>query len=136
MKNLIRSFLTNVLISCIAGLTSALFGGNFLYVFLFAFLIQYVLYSVLTKIIVSYYTEKTKQLELSKLENLSTILECAYCKQQNVLTFIPERNERTEFVCSSCNRENAVIINFTVARITESLPINSLLNDENTKQNK
>lgn len=135
MKNLIRSFLTNVLISSIAGLTNALFGGNFLYVFLFAFLIQYVLYSVLAAIIINYYREKTKQIELNKLESLSTILECAYCKQQNLLTFIPEKNERTEFVCSSCGKNNAVIINFTVARITESLPINSLLTDENTKQN-
>lgn len=133
MKNLIKSFLINALISSIAGLTNLLFGGSFLYIFLFAFLIQYVLYSVITIIIINYYREKTKQLELNKLENLSTILECAYCNQKNLLTFIPEQNERTEFICSSCNKENAVIINFTVARITESLPINSLLTDENKK---
>lgn len=133
MKNLIRSISINLVISALAGLTNILFGGSFLYVFLFAFLIQYVLYSVIATIIINYYKEKTKQIELNKLENLSTILECAYCSQKNLLTFIPEQNERTEFTCTSCNKENAVIINFTVARITDSLPINSLLTDEDKK---
>jgi transcription elongation factor Elf1 len=117
----------------LAGLINALFGGSFLYVFLLSILVQYVLYSVITTIIVNFYREKTKQIELDKLENLSTILECAYCSQKNLLTFIPEQNERTEFVCSSCDKENAVIINFTVARVTEAIPINSLLKDEDKK---
>jgi hypothetical protein len=133
MKNLIRSISINLIVSALFGLANVLFGGNFLYVFAFAFLIQYVLYSVIATIIINYYREKTKQIELNKLENLSTILECAYCKQKNLLTFIPEQNERTEFICTSCNKENAVIINFTVARITDSLPINSLLTDEDKK---
>jgi transcription elongation factor Elf1 len=133
MKNLIRSFSINLVISSLAGLINALFGGSFLYVFLLSILVQYVLYSVITTIIVNFYREKTKQIELDKLENLSTILECAYCSQKNLLTFIPEQNERTEFVCSSCDKENAVIINFTVARVTEAIPINSLLKDEDKK---
>jgi transcription elongation factor Elf1 len=133
MKNLIRSFSINLVISSLAGLINALFGGSFLYVFLLSILVQYVLYSVITTIIVNFYREKTKQIELNKLENLSTILECAYCSQKNLLTFIPEQNERTEFICSSCDKENAVIINFTVARVTEAIPINSLLKDEDKK---
>lgn len=74
-------------------------------------------------------------MELDKLENLSTILECAYCSEKNILTFIPDQNEKLEFTCSSCNKLNSVIMQFTVIKQNETIPISSLLkDDENNKE--
>lgn len=131
MKKYIKPFLVNVILSCLFGLINSLYQGNFLYTFCISFLIQYILYYITSNIILGIFREKTKQLELSKLENLSTILDCAYCSKKNIMTFIPDQNEKTQFICDSCNKENTVIIQFTVARTTETLPINSLLVNEN-----
>ena len=38
------------------------------------------------------------------------------------MTFLPDQNERAEFICNSCNKTNLVNIQFVVARITE--PVN------------
>ena len=65
--------------------------------------------------------------ELDKLENLSTILECAYCNTKNVLTFIPDQNEKIQFKCANCNNINSVLLQFTVARTTEPVEIGSIL---------
>ena len=59
---------------------------------------------------------------MDTLEPLSTILSCAYCETSNVMTFLPDQNERAEFECTSCNKTNLVNIQFVVARITE--PVN------------
>ena len=86
------------------------------------FSLQYVIFSFIASIFRNYFFQKTLQKELDALEPLSTILECAYCKTTNVMTFLPDQNERAEFTCSSCNRRNLVNIQFVVARITE--PVN------------
>jgi hypothetical protein len=39
------------------------------------------------------------------------------------MTFLPDQNERAEFVCTSCNKTNLVNIQFTVARITEPVVV-------------
>jgi transcription elongation factor Elf1 len=135
MKSVIQLLISNLIVSTLFGLISLLSGSSFLYVFLFSFLIQYVLYGFIAKIIVNFFREKTKQLEISKLENLSTILECSYCNSKNILTFIPDQNEKLEFTCSSCNKLNSVIMQFTVIKQNETLPISSLLkDDENENQ--
>ena len=64
--------------------------------------------------------------ELDKLENLSTILDCAYCSTKNVMTFIPDQYEKIQFKCSGCNNNNSVVIQFMVARTTEPLEIKPL----------
>jgi hypothetical protein len=131
MKRIIKPLLLNIILSSLFGLTNSLYQGSFIYAFIISFLILYIVYYIASIIIVGTFKEKTKQLELSKLENLSTILDCSYCSHKNIMTFIPDQNEKTNFTCSSCNKENSVIIQFIVARITESLPINSLLVNEN-----
>jgi transcription elongation factor Elf1 len=134
MKNILRFLVSNIILSSLFGLISVLSGGHFLYVFLFSFLILYVLYSVIAKIIISFFKEKTRQKELDKLENLSTILECAYCSDKNILTFIPDQNEKLEFTCVSCNKLNSVIMQFSVIKKNETIQISSLLtNDEDKK---
>jgi hypothetical protein len=135
MNNILKFLISNVLISTLFGIISVFSGGQFLYVFLFTFLIIYILYSVVAKIIISFFKEKTRQMELDKLENLSTILECAYCSEKNILTFIPDQNEKLEFTCSSCNKLNSVIMQFTVIKQNETIQISSLLKeDENIKE--
>jgi len=134
VKNLRRTLIINTIISTLAGLVSLMSGNNFLYVFSFFFIIQYILYSVIVTLIVNFYREKTKQKELDKLENLSTILECAYCKTKNLLIFVPDQYEKSNFVCTSCEKENTVILNFLVARTTDELPpMNSILINEDKK---
>ena len=67
------------------------------------------------------------QKELDALEPLSTILDCAYCSKSNVMIFLPDQNERAEFVCTSCEKKNLVNIQFVVARITEPVNVPSLV---------
>ncbi len=134
MKNLIRTLTINTIVSTLAGLISAIYGNSFLYVFSFFFIIQYILYSVIVTLIVNFFREKTKQKELDKLENLSTILECSYCKTKNLLIFVPDQYEKSNFVCTSCEKENTVILQFTVARTTDEGPtIKSILINEDQK---
>jgi len=101
---------------------------NFTAAFLILCSVQYILFSFAGSIITSYFTQKTRQKELDLLEPLSTILECAYCKTNNVLTFFPNQNERIEFDCDKCKKKNLVNINFSVARITESVSVPNLTN--------
>jgi hypothetical protein len=37
------------------------------------------------------------------------------------MTFLPDQNERAEFVCTSCERKNVVNIQFLVAQTTEPI---------------
>ncbi len=62
------------------------------------------------------------------MEPLSTILECAYCNTKNLMTFLPDQNERIEFECVSCKKTNIVNIQFVVARTTEPVNVTSATN--------
>jgi hypothetical protein len=110
-------------ISTIVGLTFKLINGNFWTAFILTASFQYITFTFLANIINNYFNQKTRLKELDKLEQLSSLLECAYCKAPNVITFIPDQNERVEFNCDHCAGKNVVTINFTVARITEPVDI-------------
>jgi hypothetical protein len=69
--------------------------------------------------------------ELEKLESLSTILNCAYCEEPNVKSFVP--NDDANFVCTKCNNENTVVVQFSVARTTT--PVNSILSEPQKNHN-
>ena len=121
-KNFIRSTSIVLFISTLGGLAGYLLSLGFWASFLLFFVIQYISFYAISSIIKSYFIEKTKQKELDKLENLSTILNCAYCNEPNLMTFKPEDNNRVEFVCDQCKKKNLVTMQFIVARITE--PVN------------
>jgi hypothetical protein len=121
-KDLIKSTAITILVSCIGGLGGYILNIGFIPTFLLFFVFQYILFFALSTLVVSYFKEKTKQKELDKLESLSTILNCAYCNQSNIMTFIPNDNSKLEFTCESCKKQNSVTMNFVVARLTE--PIN------------
>jgi hypothetical protein len=103
-----------------------LFNINFVATFLLLFSIQFILFSFIGNIITNILKEKTRQKELESLEPLSTILECAYCNEKNLITFLPNDNERIEFTCTKCSNKNLVNIGFSVARITEPVNVPTL----------
>jgi len=119
----IKSTTIVLFISTVASLGISSLGGNFWASFALFFTIQYVIFSFLASIIKSYFIQKTKQKELDTLEPLSTILGCAYCNTDNLMTFLPSQNERAEFTCTNCTKTNLVNIQFVVARITEPVAI-------------
>jgi hypothetical protein len=123
----IQKFITSTfivtVISVLGGITGYLLNSNFWAFFILFFILQYVIFFVTSTIIESFFVEKTKQKELDKLENLSTILNCAYCNQANLMTFLPENNNRIEFTCESCKKKNLVTMQFVVARLTEPVVI-------------
>lgn len=120
----LKSTSTVIVTSILISLSVCLLGGNYIAAFILSISIQYILFSFFGGLINNYFVQITRQKELEKLEQLSTILECAYCKKHNIMTFIPDENERVEFVCDSCEKRNLVNINFTVARITEPVLTN------------
>ncbi len=127
IKRLMKSTIIVLIISGFTGYAVYLNGGTFTSAFILSFCIQYVLFSFTAKIINSYFKEKTYQKELDNLESLSTILQCAYCNAQNIMTFIPDELEASEFICASCEKKNTVKIQFLVARKTDmlKLPVSS-----------
>jgi hypothetical protein len=122
-SNIIKSTGIVLFLSALGGLGAYLIHLNFWATFILLFVFQYIIFSFVGNLITSYFVEKTRQKELDILEPLSTILECAYCKAKNLMTFFPNQDERIEFECDSCKKTNLVNINFSVARITESVNI-------------
>lgn len=134
--NILKSTVIVFIISLLGALSAFLFNLNYFAVFLFLFVVQFIIFSFIGDIVTSYFKEKTKQKELDKLEPLSTILECAYCTESNLITFFPNQNERIEFECTKCKNKNLVNLSFSVARVTQ--PVNvpkltgiPLTNEEN-----
>jgi hypothetical protein len=123
LKTFVRSTLTVLSISAIFATAASNLNGNFYIWFAIAFCFQYVLFTFLGNIIVSYFKQKTIQKELDAIEPLSTVLQCAYCNQQNVMTFIPDELETATFSCTNCKKDNSVKIQFVVARKTDILQI-------------
>lgn len=117
-----------IILSTVAALCLRFFGFDFIPSFLLVFTIQYILFSFIGNIINNFFIQKTKQKELEVLEPLSTILECAYCNTKNLMTFLPDQNERIEFECVSCKKTNIVNIQFVVARTTEPVNVTSATN--------
>jgi hypothetical protein len=122
LKILVESTIKVLILSAIGGYSVYLLGFNFLGSFLFFIFLQYILFYCITFILNETIKEKTKQKELDRLENLSTLLNCAYCNKPNVMIFNPNESSRIEFDCEHCNKKNLVTMQFLVARITE--PVN------------
>lgn len=119
----VKSTLIVLVISTLGAFGFYLFNLNFWAAFFILFCLQYIAFALIADLVKSFFSEKTKQLELEKLEPLSTILECAFCNTKNMMVFIPDENERVEFECSSCKNKNLVNIQFMVARITEPVTV-------------
>lgn len=119
LLNFFRSTTTVAFISGLSGLAFHLLNKDFWPAFILTFVLQYALFSFVGNVISNYFSYKLKETELNKLENLSSILECAFCAKPNVVTFLPNQNERFEFECEDCKNKNVVNMNFTVARVMD-----------------
>lgn len=115
----LKSTLTVLTISSLCGLAFILAGHTFWPAFILSGALQYVLFTFVGNIVNNYFAYQNRIKELDKLEPLSTMLECAACSHINVMTFMPDQNERFEFECAQCKSKNVVNINFTVAKVTE-----------------
>lgn len=115
----LKSTSTVCFLSSLVGLGAVLADKLFWPAFILAAAAQYILFSVIAGTINNYFSYQIRQRELEKLLPLSTILECAACSSPNICTFIPDQNERFEFVCRNCESKNVVNINFVVAKVTE-----------------
>jgi hypothetical protein len=125
-KNLIliaKSLAITTTISLVCSLCIfILWDKNVYATFGLTFILQYAIHSFIEDFLIKSKTIKLQEIELNKIEQLSTILSCASCNANNLMTFIPDDNSRFEFSCEECKGRNVVNINFTVARTTEALP--------------
>lgn len=125
-KKVLKSFVVSttkvVSLALLGAFSLYLIGLNFWGTFLLLICLQYILFYCISYVLNVLAIEKTKQKELDKLEKLSTLLNCAYCNKQNVMTFDPNESNRIEFECEHCKKKNLVTMQFLVARITE--PVN------------
>jgi len=126
-KRILKSTSIVLTLSTVIGWCGMNIGGNFITIFLLSFSCQYILFSFIGNAINSYLAHQTLQKELDVLEPLSTILDCAYCNHRNIMTFLPDEIDTSEFLCVKCQKKNSVKIQFVVARQTEimSLPVSS-----------
>jgi hypothetical protein len=115
----LKSTSTVLIVSSLAGFSFLLLEKPFWPAFILAAISQYVVFSGIASTLNQYLFYQTKQKELDKLENLSSLLSCATCNTPNIVTFLPDQNERVTFVCEKCESKNVVNISFTVARVTE-----------------
>jgi hypothetical protein len=123
IKGIITSFGILISISFIGSIGFYMMGYNIFGSFILLTIFQIILFSFLGSIIKTNTNKKLRELELKKLENLSTILECSYCNKKNLMSFIPDDTERIEFICEHCKKKNLVNIQFIVSQISEPLEI-------------
>jgi len=125
MKTQITTFVKStslvLFLSLLISFAVWLFKGNYIAAFILSVTLQYILFSFIGTIVNNYFLQQTRQKELDKIEQLSSILECASCKKNNIITFIPDEKERVEFVCDGCSKKNVVNIVFSVAGVTEPI---------------
>jgi len=131
LSNNIKSFITSTTIligiSLLGGIAGFLAGKSFIITFLFLFVAQFIVFSFIGNIIKNLNFKQLMEKQLEKLQGLSTILECAYCKKQNLMIFNTDDTERIEFVCEYCKKKNLVNIQFIVSQISEPLEIPKVL---------
>lgn len=134
LKETLKSLLTVVAVSTLCGSGGYLLDKSFFGVFLVATAAQFIIGYVLSAHS-AYDFKKTAYLaELEKLEKLSTILNCAYCNEPNLVTFLPDT--APELVCDKCKNTSNVKLHFTVARQTTSpTPVSAILSEPQKTHN-
>lgn len=115
-----RSIVTVSFVSALFGVAAYLCNKPFWVTFLLSFAAQIVTGYALATYTYSNYKKTVYLAELDKLEKLSTILNCAYCNEPAVITFLPD--QVPTLVCDKCQNSNSVKLQFTVARTTTITP--------------
>jgi len=120
IRSIIKSLATTSFVSCLCGVASLTAGKSFWATFCIATAVQFMLGYALATYTFYNYKKSIYLAELEKIENLSTILNCAYCNVPNLVTFLPEAD--IELKCEKCKNTSSVKLHFTVARHTTNLP--------------
>lgn len=115
-KNIIKSILTTAFVSSLTGIVSVLVGKTFWVAFCMMTILQIVFGYALATYTFYNYKKDVYLAELDKIEKLSTILNCAYCNEPALVTFLPDQTP--ELQCEKCKNNSSVKLHFTVARQT------------------
>lgn len=119
-STIIQSLVTTCLVSSLFGFGLYLLNHSFWVVFCITAAMQVIIGYMYSYNITNKYKKDMFIAELDKLEKLSTLLNCIYCDNPNVVTFLP--NEVPDFTCDKCKQLNSVKLQFTVARATNTVP--------------
>lgn len=130
----LKSLLAVACISTLCGSAGYLLDKSFFGIFIAVTAIQFIIGYIITTL-TAYDFKKTAYLaELDKLEKLSTILNCAYCNEPNLVTFLPDTPP--ELVCEKCKQTSSVKLHFSVSRQTTiPSPITSILSEPQKTHN-
>ena len=118
--NLAKSLITVSFVSTLCGFAAQLCNKPFWSAFLLSYAIQIIVGYILATYTYSNYRKTIYLAELDKLEKLSTILNCAYCNEPAVVTFLPD--QVPDLSCDKCKNTSSVKLQFAVTRITTIPP--------------
>lgn len=120
---IVKIFKSIITVIAVSSLISTFFffcGVSFVSVFCLTTALQFIMGYLVSAYLASKHNTEIYLNYLTKLEKLSTILDCAFCNTPNIVTFIPQ--ESADFECSSCKNPNTVKIMFSVSRATTPTP--------------
>lgn len=123
--NLLKSILTVSFVSTLCGFAAQLCDKPFWSAFLLSAAIQLIVGYILATYTYSNYKKTVYLAELDKLEKLSTILNCAYCNEPTVITFLPD--QVPDLNCEKCKNVSSVKLQFAVTRTTTIAPTSSTI---------
>ena len=114
-----KSFITINTVSFLSGSAAFLIERSFWAYYILSFVLQIIIGYVIATYTYSHYKSTAYMAELEVLEKLSTLLNCAYCNQPNVITFLPDNIP--DLKCDQCGSISSVKLHFTVARTTTAI---------------
>lgn len=123
----IRSLIILLVISGAVGYTTYELNFGFSVGFVGALLTQIAAYNITRYVRDSIMTVKLKAMqveEIKSFEQQGIELNCAHCKEP---VFAPIRlDQQNSFDCPACGKSNAVYVNMTVARETDSINMDAI----------
>lgn len=124
---IVKSLTTIIAVSSLVSVFFFMGGASFVSVFCIATALQFIMGYLVSAYLTSKHNTEVYLNYLSKLEKLSTILDCAFCNTPNIVTFLPQ--ESADFECTNCKNTNAVKIAFSVSRATTPSPSLTAIKD-------
>ena len=116
IKEELKSLLIIAAISSLCGSAGYLLNKSFFGVFIAVTAMQFIVGYIVTTLTAYDFKKSAYLAELDKLEKLSTILNCAFCNEPSLVTFLPD--VAPELVCEKCKHTSNVRLHFSVARQT------------------
>ena len=123
----IRSLIILLTVSTAVGYATYELEYGFIPGFIVALLLQLLVFNTAKYIRDSIMTVKIKSMQLEEIksfEQQGIELNCAHCKES---VFVPIRlDQQNSFECPACGKNNAVYVNMTVARETDSINMDAI----------